>query len=261
MTKVRHSSVWFVPLGDRGVSRVRLVCFPSAGSGTSAYGRWATMLPGDVELLGVQLPGHESRLREPLIPDLHTIADEVALELRATPEVPTAFFGHSMGALIAYETAQRLRNTSAAPRALIVSARIAPTLIETREPFGELDDEAFIEAMDRRYGGVPALLREDAEFRELYLPPLRADVMAVSAYRARDVQPLDCPIHALGGADDAATSRDGLDAWRGHTSGRFTLQILPGGHFFVQSARSDVVAFVSREMKAIDCFDSEKSIR
>lgn len=261
MTKVRQSSAWFVLLGDRGVPRVRLVCFPSAGSGTSSYGRWATMVPSDVELLAVQLPGHETRLREPLIRDLHVIADQVASELESVAELPTVFFGHSMGALIAFEVAKRLRGSVAAPGSLVVSARIAPHLIESREPFGELDDEAFIDAIGQRYGGLPALLREDAEFRELYLPPLRADVMAVSAYTVRDAEPLDCPIHALGGIDDVTTPRAGLDAWREHTSSEFTLQIFPGGHFFVQSARADVVALVSRELDAVGRPQSEKSIR
>jgi medium-chain acyl-[acyl-carrier-protein] hydrolase len=180
--------------------------------------------------------------------DLHAIANEVTRLIQPLLDRPFAFFGHSMGALVAFETARRLRDQGNGPQALFLSAREAPHLSKGREPLESLPDDEFIDAMDRIYGGVPAILREDFEFRDIYLPPLRADVTAVSHYRLIEGIPLDCPIHVLGGLSDRSVSRESLNAWDRHTAGRFGVHLFPGDHFYVNTARVAVISVVAAEL-------------
>ncbi len=216
------------------------------------YARWPEHLPADAEAWAVQLPGRETRLREQPIKDLAAIADEVARRIAPLRDRPFAFFGHSMGALIAFEAARRLRDRGQAPAMLFASGRQAPHLSQRRERLEGLSDDEFISAIARLFGGVPAVLREDPAFRELYLPPLRADVAAVSQYRPSDGPALECPIHALGGMSDGSAPRESLHAWSRHTSSRFEVHLFPGDHFFVSTARAAVLSVVAAEVARID---------
>jgi medium-chain acyl-[acyl-carrier-protein] hydrolase len=205
-------------------------------------------MPADVETLAVQLPGRETRLRERPMNNIGAIADEVALRIAPLLDRPFAFFGHSMGALVAFETAKRLGLAGKTAAMLFVSGREAPHLSLDRERFEDLPDDEFIGAMDRKYGGVPALLKEDQEFRDLYLPPLRADVAAVTQYRHAGGPPLTCPIHVLGGVSDCSAPAESLSAWEQHTTDRCTVHLFPGGHFYVNTARAAVVGAVATEL-------------
>jgi medium-chain acyl-[acyl-carrier-protein] hydrolase len=239
------TSRWFVRLRARPEARLRLVCFTSAGAGASSYARWPEHLPPDIEPWAVQLPGRETRRLEQPISNLDEIVGRVVERIQPLLDVPFAFFGHSMGALAAFEVVRRLARTDKKAAMLFVSGRVAPHLRGEPEDLDELSDDEFIAVMDRRYGGIPSLLREDLEFRELYLPPLRADAVAVSRYAYVEGPPLDCPIFALGGVDDRSVPRDALDAWERHTRGDFRVQVFPGDHFYLQTARSALVTLIS----------------
>jgi surfactin synthase thioesterase subunit len=242
------SSNWFVRLRARPDARVRLVCFPSAGAGASVYGRWSEHLPPDVEVWAAQLPGRETRRLERSLTDLHEIADRCAALIEPVLDRPFGFFGHSMGALVAFEVARRLRARDRVPMALFVSGRAAPHVARGYAGIADLSDDDFITKMDTMFGGVPELLKTDAEFRELYLPPLRADVEAVAAYRPVDDAPQPFPMYVLGGAEDRSVPREALDAWEGYAGGTFAVHTFPGDHFYVYSTREPVIEFVARTM-------------
>jgi surfactin synthase thioesterase subunit len=99
--------------------------------------------------------------------------------------------------------------------------------------------------MDTMYGGVPDLLKTDAEFRDLYLPPLRADVAAVARYKPSDSSPNSFPIHVLAGTEDHSITRAALEAWESYAAGEFRLHMFAGDHFYVYSRREPVIALVS----------------
>jgi medium-chain acyl-[acyl-carrier-protein] hydrolase len=246
-------TTWLVRPVARPQAAIRLLCFPYAGAGASAFAVWAYSLPPEVELWVVQLPGRETRLREPLLEDLGTISDEISRSIEPLCDRPLAFFGHSMGALIAFETAKRVRARGMTPSALFLSGKGVTYGAGPLEGIEHLSDDEFIRLIDQRYGGVPALLKEDAEFRQLYLPALRADIAAVSRHRPTAATPFECPVHVLGGISDQTASRDSLEAWSREAVGHFNVHMFPGGHFFVQTARAAVLELLMSELsKTVD---------
>jgi len=234
---------WVMCPQPRPHASARLFCFPYAGGGASAFNDWAALLPEHVELCIVQMPGREERLREDLITNMKQLVDELVNELLAYTDRPFAFFGHSMGAMVCYEVACRLREKSLVlPQHLFLSARAAPQLQDNSEPLRFLDSDEFIERLHALYGAVPEAIRQSAELQEVFLPVLRADVTLLETYEYVAVEPLDCPVTVFGGADDPAISKAMLAGWQEQTSASFAQNQFQGGHFYVHAQRDAVVA-------------------
>jgi surfactin synthase thioesterase subunit/NAD(P)-dependent dehydrogenase (short-subunit alcohol dehydrogenase family)/acyl carrier protein len=216
------SGNWLVCPQPKPDARLRLICFPFAGGGASAFSDWGELLPDDIELCIVQMPGREERLREPLLTDMSELVDQLAEQLQTFTDKPYAFFGHSMGAIVCYELARRLRETNAAmPSHLLLSARAAPQLQEVSE-LRYLDGDAFIARLHELYGAVPDAIRKSAELQEIFLPILHADVTLLETYKVTPGEPLNCDITVFGGADDPAISANRLAGWKQCTSAGFS---------------------------------------
>ncbi|MEV5176581.1 alpha/beta fold hydrolase [Streptomyces flaveolus] len=241
---------WLVNRRPHPAARLRLVCVPYAGGGASAYAQWAQELAPDLEVHAVRLPGRESRLSEPPLTDVRDVVAALGEELLAAIRPPFVLFGHSMGALIAYELTRWLRAVGGpGPERLLVSGRQAPHLARrVRSPY-DLPDAEFVEAL-RSLGGTPEEVLGDAHVMRLLMPVLRADFRLNDAYRHRPGKPLDCPVSAFGGRDDPVVGEDGLRAWQAHTEGPFTLHMFDGGHFFPHSAQRELLSVVGREVGA-----------
>lgn len=234
---------WFVCWRRAVAPRLRLFAFPYAGSGASVYRPWATLLPDGIELFGFQPPGRESRFSEPVPTSLDDVvsAGERVIRALARDGVPFAFFGHSLGALVAYSITCRMGTASGiTPRHLIVSACVAPHCQAPVPDVHVLPDDEFIDWV-QGLGGTPPEVWANAELRELLLPILRADFRLVASFRDNNREPLDTPITALGGASDDSVPHDALAAWKERTRSASALYILPGDHFFVHSAQGMVV--------------------
>ncbi|GAA3196062.1 MULTISPECIES: thioesterase II family protein [Streptomyces] len=226
-------SPWLLRFPPRPDARVRLVCLPGAGSAASMYHPWSALLPEEVEICAVQLPGRGGRLREAAFRRMEPLADALTEVLRAECDRPVVLFGHSLGALIAYEVAARLRelpDTSVA--ALIVAAHKAPHLGSAEVSGHDLPDEELLAFLDR-LGGTPAGVLARPDIRRLALPALRADFELDFTYAHRERPPLDIPLSAFGGTDDALVPESELVAWGRHTARAFRAWHLPGGHFFL----------------------------
>jgi surfactin synthase thioesterase subunit len=225
---------------------MRLFCFPYAGIGASAFRLWPAALPADVEVVAIQLPGRETRLREKCLADMPSVIDHLLPELRARLDLPCVLFGHSMGATLAWATARALAQAGVPPPLhVIVSGRRAPRLADPEAPLRHLSDEQFVTEIDRRYGGIPAQVMADRDLMALLLPALRADIAALETYRQGEAAPLACPLTVFGGQQDARAPVAQLEAWREETSGPFQLRIFPGGHFFLNTGRAAVLAEVA----------------
>jgi medium-chain acyl-[acyl-carrier-protein] hydrolase len=239
---------WCVCLHRAASPRFRIICFPYAGAGVSVFRPWATMVPPWLDLYGLQPPGRENRVAEPLCSDLEEIvrpASEIIREL-SDDGVPTVFFGHSLGALVAYCVAERiLRQGGLVPRHLVVSACSAPHRRGVIPPIHELPDSSFIEWLSG-LGGTPQQVWSDLRLREMVLPVLRADFRLFASFDSDRVSRITTPITAFGGFDDGAVPYDGLAAWRDLTSGDFAHFMLPGDHFFLNSARQLLVSRIVR---------------
>jgi pyochelin biosynthesis protein PchC len=228
-----ESSAWLKCLTPSGQERARagqVVCFPHSGGAASGYRPLAAELDSNVGTIGIQYPGRQERYDEPLITDLHTLADQVSEILRQEPaDTPRIFLGHSMGAILAYEVAQRLGANG--PVALIASGRPAPSRVRLTTSY-LLDDTALAEQVIS-LGGTAAELFAHPEMRSLLLPLIRGDYRASETYRPRNDGPLRCRLIALGGDADPTTSFDDLQAWSDHTIGEFRMEVFAGGHFFL----------------------------
>jgi medium-chain acyl-[acyl-carrier-protein] hydrolase len=175
------------------------------------------------------------------------IADAITPHL----DRPFAFFGHSMGALIAFELTRLLRRTNQPqPVALYVSGARAPQFRLNHKPGPDPSDSELLDQL-RRLEGTPAELLASPEVLQLLLPALRADTTAYRNYVYHPDVPLACPIFAYGGAGDENINRDHLEAWQEQTTSSFKLQILPGGHFFLRTAEREFLALLSHDVEPL----------
>ncbi len=247
----RFVSAWITCPRPRPDARVRLYCLPFAGGGASAYRAWGTSLPPWVEVCPVQLPGREDRYREPAHTSIVDLARALAREIIPRSDTPFAVFGHSMGAVLAFELARALRHAGApAPLALMLAAYPAPHVPPARAAIHHLSRHDFIEEI-RRLRGTPTAVLENQELMEFVLPILRADFQACDTYAYAPEPPLECPFVVFGGTDDREVDRQALDRWRELTSAACSLHMLPGTHFFVQTHADHVLATVSACLEAV----------
>lgn len=241
---VRHA--WISYAKPNPMATVRLFCFPFAGGSASTYRAWHGASLSAVEVCPVQLPARENRFKEPpaerIGPLVAQLADALPLDR------PFALFGHSMGALIAFELARELRRRGMQmPRHMFVSAAPAPQLYGTRPPRFSKDLQGLIGEL-RQLGGTPDEILDSAEFLRLIMPTLRADFGMVDAYRYVEAAPLPCPLSAFGGDSDPEVSPDELTCWAAQTSAQFAHYIYPGGHFFLNDHASAMRAVIGEAL-------------
>lgn len=234
-------------LAPRPMASLRLLCIPYAGGGALAFHPWAALLPAHVEGYALQLPGREGAVREPPLRTWPEVIEALAEAVAPLPEMPTAVFGHSLGAVIALELARWMhRHQPGRLVHLFASGRPWPGHEATNDgPLADLvataPDDALLRALDQRYGSLSTSLSHP-EIRDFILPILRADLGLLAAYRHACTPVLDCPLTAFAGAADPTTPVESLDGWRRETSGAFALRMLAGGHFFLESERTRLVA-------------------
>jgi surfactin synthase thioesterase subunit len=244
-----EDALWFRRFDPAPGGRIRLICFPHAGGAASHYVPFARALAPDVAALVVQYPGRQDRRREPFAADLPALADAVTDALGELTREPLAFFGHSMGAIVAFEVAQRLRDRALpGPLRLFASGRRSPTTPRTETV--HLRDDPGLVAELSRLGGSDARTLRDPDILGMVLPTARSDYKAIETYEYRSRPPLDCPITVLSGTTDTHTTRAELDAWGDHSAAAVDFHSFDGGHFFVDTCRDQVVTVVKAAMTA-----------
>lgn len=240
---------------DKGV---RLICLPHAGANASVYRLWSQGLHTPVEVCSVEYPGHGSRIGESPCSNLVALAHAFADAIVPWLDRPFAFFGHSMGALVAFEASRRLRSEHGfLPFALFTSACRAPHVPDPDPPTFALEEAEFLQEL-LRLGGTQREVLETPELLELLLPVLRADFEAVQAYEYHAAAPLACPITTWGGLDDEEVTAEALADWGEHTTRAFELRWLPGGHFF---PHTDESRLLSELAELIDKRDEAPQVR
>lgn len=233
--------------------RLRLVCFPFAGGGASSFSGWCDALPKGVEVLLVQPPGRESRLLEPSFRRLESLVEALRPSLDSLLDIPHAFFGHSMGAFVAFELCRdRALRGKRPPELLFVSASCAPHVPDDEPAIFSLPDGEFIQKLQVRYGGIPPEVLGSPELMELVLPNLKGDLELVETYRpALGDETLSLPIVALAGADDRVVPSNKLSQWQELTNESFQLHSIQGGHFFLSSNRRVVLEIIGEQLQRL----------
>ncbi|MGK8507289.1 thioesterase domain-containing protein [Nocardia asiatica] len=231
-----------------GPPTLRLFCWPFAGGKAAAYTPWRRELPDWVELCVVELPARQRHLAQTPIRRFTDLVDAALARVLPLTDLPFAFFGHSLGALTAYEVARRLPE-GVAPRALFLGGAVAPHLPRPGR-LSELPDHEFAAAV-AHYGGIPPEVRASPEVMALFLPALRSDFEIFDDYRFSPTAAPSCPAHLFGGRDDRQVAATQLEAWRDLLPGLRSTELLPGGHFFLTEQRATLLGSLADKLAAV----------
>jgi len=221
-------------------ARVRLAVFPYAGGAPAAFRNWPAALAPRVGLVHVVLPGRDVRFPETPVLRSEEIVGPVAEALAPLDDRPLVLFGHSMGSMLAFEVARRLRRSGRrGPDALVVSGRGAPQIGSRAPVLRHLPDAELVSQAARLFGGIPEELLREPELLPLMVRVLRADLSVIETHVVAPEEPLGCPILALGGTEDPWVTADELGAWRDQTIAGFTSAQLPGDHFYFRTEEGE----------------------
>jgi medium-chain acyl-[acyl-carrier-protein] hydrolase len=231
------NEAWFPFVNARPEAEVRVFCFPYAGGTASAFRPWAAVLPPAIELVPIELPGHGTRLGEACVAQGEVLVDRIVDAIRPLTDRPFAFYGHSMGAKLAFEAARQLASKTL--RHLVLSGAGAPDLRPSHH-YAQLPPTALVKKLEE-LGGVSPLVLADTELMALLMPVLRADLTIADEFAPSPVPPLEYPITAMAGLSDPDSPPDTVRGWARYTAREFRFEQFPGGHFFIQDRRDDVL--------------------
>lgn len=245
-----QASKWIVPLTPSHLSQQKLFCFPYAGAGASTYRSWGKLLHKNIQGFAIQPPGREMRFSEDLLTTLDAYADQAfnAIAPYCSASGKLILFGHSLGALAAFETAKRLQSAGHHIDLLIVSGRQDPATKSKRPPISHLSSDAFIQQMGT-YNGTPAVILENQELLDILLPMIRADFSMAEHYnRLPTALQLSCPILALGSKQDEWLDPGSLAGWKNVSTGSFETHWFEGDHFYLNQHTEALVDHISQKI-------------
>lgn len=239
----------FVVFRPRPAAAFRLFCFPHAGGAPVAFFPWVARFSKEIECVCLQYPGRAHRLREPSSTSVRQLVDGILQEIDDLSEKPFAFYGHSLGGIVAFELTRALRQLGRpGPRHLYIGAARPPQMASSRPPIHMLPDGDFVAAVNSRYGGIPSAIAADSGAMEMILPGLRGDFTAYETYQCRPSDPLAIPITIFGGAQDTAVPPECLQGWGQHTDAAFDIKLLPGGHFFPPASTQALIRVLESQI-------------
>ena len=245
------SSAWFHIWDSKIDPSLRLFCFPYAGGGASAFRDWVSFLPDDVELVALQLPGRENRINEPPYTELPLLINQLQISITSFLDVPSVFFGHSMGGTTAYELAYHLHQCGMTlPMRLVLSGSKTPHTPNRRPIMYSLPEQEFKQRLMEMNGTPPDLLHNQ-ELMDLLGPTLRADMQLVETWNREVSYPLEIPITVLGGETDEEVWHSELIEWEQYTNNEFEIFMFEGDHFFLHSEFPSVIGCINQTLKRV----------
>jgi medium-chain acyl-[acyl-carrier-protein] hydrolase len=242
------SNRWFESLATVRTPQIRLFCFPYGGGNAHVYRDWQQYLAPEIDVCLVHLPGRARRMGERLRTRLAPLVEELADAIGGALTDRFAFYGHSMGALIAFELARTLRRRNQVmPVQLFLSACRAPTAVRAVPSTFDLSVPEFI-AKIQRLRGTPKEFFEHPELQNALLPLLRADFEITDTYDYVPEMPLACPISIYGGDRDELATLEQLAPWKRETSAGYKCKVFAGDHFFLQSHKADFLGVLREDL-------------
>jgi surfactin synthase thioesterase subunit len=237
-----------IRFAGEGVATQRLYCLPFAGGGPSTYRLWPRTLPG-TDVVAVVFPGRDPSERVAPADSIDAIVAAAATliaELEAQAPLPFAIFGHSMGALVAFELTLAMEAADGIrPTQLFVSGRRPPDEPHQAAHIHQLDDAEFLDALQTRYGGVPEAVRNEPDLLALLLPSLRADIKAFETYDPPPGRRVTSPVRVYGGAQDRNPRPAQLGGWQRVVDGPISVRVFEGDHFYLTTARDELTADIA----------------
>lgn len=253
---VYDENPWLIIFRRNPTADLRLFCFHYAGGSASIFRNWTDHLPGNVELVAVQLPGREGRFNEDFITGFDDLVTTLVNVIASMLDKPYVVFGHSMGTIKGFELIRKLKSRGLRqPLLYIPAGRKAPHFPDNDPPIAHLSDGEFRRELLKKYPETLENVLQNEKLWEVFVPLLRADFKLCESYRFRDGVKLDCPIVAFAGEEEPDLQEHELQAWADLTTGRFQTKRFPGGHFFIQSAEAQVVEAIGTYLIATDSFD------
>ncbi len=229
---------------DASDAAVRLIVLPHSGAGAASFNRWLGLWPASIAPVRVQLPGREEAAAEPPLRRVRDAVDALLPQVVQFVDEPRALYGHSMGALVAFELARALTSAGSPPVHLFVSGRRAPHRPASRATIHELPEDEFIAALEKMDESA-GLTRRSPTFLRYAMPLTRADLELSEIYTYEPAPRLGCPVTAFYGTEDPVVDPAEVEAWREQTSASFAIQGFPGAHFFHQRHREAIVAIMT----------------
>jgi medium-chain acyl-[acyl-carrier-protein] hydrolase len=257
-----RSTTWFERVSHTSVPSFRLFCLPYAGGSPDVYRSWRKWLAPQLDICLVHLPGHGRNLGQQGFRRLVPLVQELADRMDCGTDLPFAIYGHSMGALIAFELASELlRRGCKMPQLLLVSGRRAPHCPSVYRQTFDLPDEEFLSEL-RRLNGTPAEVLDNPELIKLFIDVIRDDFELVDTYEYQPGERLPCPICVYGGIDDEDVSIESNEAWQEHTSVSCKVRMFQGDHFFIRKPSPTFIeAFAHDVESAIAPCTPKRSLR
>jgi medium-chain acyl-[acyl-carrier-protein] hydrolase len=244
------SSPWLTWFKPNPAASMRLFCFPYAGAGASVYRAWASALPREIEVCGIQYPGRENRAGEPCVKNLSGLLDALVPAILPALDRPFAFFGHSMGALVTFELTRALMAKGCVrPEHVFFSGAGAPHTPLPKQ-IHHLRDTDFLREVIR-LNGIPKDALRSPDLIRYLLPILRADFSLCEQYRYQTGLSLDCPVTVFGGQSDPRVDTERLLAWSDHASGYFSSGVFAGDHFFIRTSQAAILQALLIEIQPL----------
>jgi medium-chain acyl-[acyl-carrier-protein] hydrolase len=240
----------FVRQAASAQPRVRLFCLPFAGGSAAVFAGWGERLKPDIEVWAAQPRARGMRYKEPSLETVEAMADEYFAALRPSLDMPFAFYGHSLGGLLGFELTRRLQAEGLAlPEHLFIGASGPPHMGRIYEEIGHLPDAEFILAIQERYAGIPEAVLREPELMAMFLPPLKGDFVAYERYQFRRTVQVACPVTVFAGAEDRVLAPHLLEEWERHVAGAFSMETVPGGHFFLTESAERVQRRIRKSLE------------
>jgi surfactin synthase thioesterase subunit len=226
---------------------VRLLCIPFAGGNAFVYRTWQPLLPPTLEVVAVQPPGRDVRFSEPPVDRMDDYVAALDEALRGPPGLPLAIFGHSLGALIAFELTRRLEANGRPPVHVFLSGLQAPHLPPLEPDVHALPDDKLVDRL-RRLNGTPEEVLQNPTLLELLLPAIRADFKLLETYRFAEGPPLSTPATTLGGLSDPSVPPERIDAWQRHLAKPSGKRMFPGDHFYLMPQQDPLTRLIAQTL-------------
>jgi surfactin synthase thioesterase subunit len=227
----------------------KIFFFPFAGASAYSYNTLVASLDPGIERRVFELPGRGRRISEKLLTDMPSMVDDLCLRLKQEAGNSYSFFGHSMGAILAYLTALRITadGTMPPPAHLFLSGRQAPRIPSKKRSLYDLPlDQLLVDL--KELGGIPEEVGESSELMNFLEPIWRADLEALEKYDHRPAEPLKIPVFVMKGMDEDFTLQE-ADAWREVTSAEFGIRQFQGNHFFIFERAAEVADVIHTHLQ------------